>query len=952
MTSHLRRKNGVCVEGFVCGQLESTFVGVPASFSTPYDSLVSIFSFLSLRGWPNIFWAIAETNGIRIAFLVLVVVVVGGNITIVNLFPAIFINSLKAEEEKTQKIAWLEAFQGDKSSLSEYELLIWANGNQNYLLALETAPTTVGPLSALYSLVAGALGFQQKVPDHPLVIEEGDTTQGRSCVPRMRFLTKIRGIMMDETSPVNWLITAIILANIATMGVQSYRTPELYEPVEFVNKVFTGIFAAEVVVKVVSMGPVLYFDNGFNLLDFCIVGLSIPSYFSQKFRFVNSFRGLRILRLARLLRLARMLRVANTLYEKSKKQKLAMFLNPVKLMGIMVEFATPALNLFLYLAMLYFVYSCLGMDLLYEYRTPRGVSDPFMEAYLTTPNMTKIYDLERSWGGKYLDRMNFNIFSNAFVTMTNVAMYNGWYLTMIDTIRRGSHAVLIFFFTFLLLTGVIPAATVLASLITVMERNANVMLKDIAEDNKNKIERVGDISLVSQVRTVFRLLKKNTLETADSKLIKDAAVKRGEVGEVYEPEPEGSWLDEFLEKHKEDTLYLFDIDHPLRAAMIDLVSNFIFQAIVLAATAATVVATITKDDPAITSEQRWGYVNLFVTAAFLMEMVVKWLAFGLYGLENAYFLDPLSWADFIVNVFMIISIVFPIRAVSVLRILRLLKIPNAMKYVMKSSSLQGLLMAINGSSVSIASMCAIVGVMAIFFSIVGIQLFSGKYGYCSFNEYPAGYNRYRSSPQFPNGCSGYIFVPNKFNSSLPGQNVYIHWKNSLNSYDDIFTGLESTFRVFTMNEWQGILYDTLDGVSHDHQPALNHNRTAFLFFFIIALSACVFQAMTVAIIYYHYTLLLTLNGRKTIFGANDSFWVQYEVHSEQLKYRVDLCLNFPLDAGQVSSCEPHFPRKQNRSKSSKKFFVESTGGYLRSHSVFRSFEQLQVPEWQEVVGIF
>jgi hypothetical protein len=69
-----------------------------------------------------------------------------------------------------------------------------------------------------------------------------------------------------------------ILINTLSMGIEHHNQPEeLTSIVESINIVFSGIFALEMLLKVIAEGPFRYISNGFNVFDGIIV---ILRYFS------------------------------------------------------------------------------------------------------------------------------------------------------------------------------------------------------------------------------------------------------------------------------------------------------------------------------------------------------------------------------------------------------------------------------------------------------------------------------------------------------------------------------------------------------------------------------------------------------------------------------------------------------------------------------------------------
>lgn len=67
-------------------------------------------------------------------------------------------------------------------------------------------------------------------------------------------------------------ILLAILINTLSMGIEYHNQPdELTAIVETSNIVFSGIFAVEMLLKVIAEGPFKYIANGFNVFDGVIV---------------------------------------------------------------------------------------------------------------------------------------------------------------------------------------------------------------------------------------------------------------------------------------------------------------------------------------------------------------------------------------------------------------------------------------------------------------------------------------------------------------------------------------------------------------------------------------------------------------------------------------------------------------------------------------------------------
>ncbi|NXD06026.1 SCN2A protein, partial [Nothocercus nigrocapillus] len=106
--------------------------------------------------------------------------------------------------------------------------------------------------------------------------------------------------------------------------------------------VFTGIFAAEMVLKIIAMDPYYYFQGGWNIFDSFIVTLSLAELF------LSNVDGLSVLRSFRLLRVFKLAKSWPTL-----NMLIKIIGNSVGALG----------NLTLVLAIIVFIFAVVGMQL-------------------------------------------------------------------------------------------------------------------------------------------------------------------------------------------------------------------------------------------------------------------------------------------------------------------------------------------------------------------------------------------------------------------------------------------------------------------------------------------------------------------------------------------------------------------------------------------------------------
>eukprot|EP00754_Rhynchopus_humris_P044615 Rhum_TRINITY_DN4283_c0_g1::Rhum_TRINITY_DN4283_c0_g1_i1::g.13697::m.13697 len=97
-------------------------------------------------------------------------------------------------------------------------------------------------------------------------------------------------------------VITLIFANCVFLALDDPTVPEEDKPIEATSAeyFFTAVFAVEMLLKIFSQGFILhqgsYLRNGWNVLDFIIVGLSLLIFFPSQFGNYSAMRMLRVLR--------------------------------------------------------------------------------------------------------------------------------------------------------------------------------------------------------------------------------------------------------------------------------------------------------------------------------------------------------------------------------------------------------------------------------------------------------------------------------------------------------------------------------------------------------------------------------------------------------------------------------------------------------------------------------
>ncbi|CAI9606281.1 unnamed protein product, partial [Staurois parvus] len=121
------------------------------------------------------------------------------------------------------------------------------------------------------------------------------------CGPWLKIKDIVKLIVMDPF--VDLAITICIVLNTIFMAMEhAHMTKEFINVLSVGNLVFTGIFTAEMVFKLIALHPYYYFQEGWNIFDGFIVSLSLMELglsTTGGFTVLRSFRLLRVFKLAK-----------------------------------------------------------------------------------------------------------------------------------------------------------------------------------------------------------------------------------------------------------------------------------------------------------------------------------------------------------------------------------------------------------------------------------------------------------------------------------------------------------------------------------------------------------------------------------------------------------------------------------------------------------------------------
>nr|XP_013815925.1 PREDICTED: sodium channel protein type 1 subunit alpha [Apteryx mantelli mantelli] len=254
------------------------------------------------------------------------------------------------------------------------------------------------------------------------------------------------------------------------------------------------------------------------------------------------------------------------------------------------------------------------------------------------------------------------------------------------------------------------------------------------------------------------------------------------------------------------------------------------------------------------------YADKVFTYIFILEMLLKWVAYG----YQTYFTNAWCWLDFLIVDVSLVSLTANALGYSELGAIKSLRTLRALRPLRALSRFEGMRVVVNALLGAIPSIMNVLLVCLIFwliFSIMGVNLFAGKFYYCV------------------NTTTDERFEVDQINNfsqceELINNNQSARWKNVKVNFDNVGFGYLSLLQVATFKGWMDIMYAAIDSRDVQLQPKYEDNLYMYLYFVIFIIFGSFFTLNL-----FIGVIIDNFNQQKKKFGGQDIFMTE-----EQKKY--------------------------------------------------------------------
>ncbi|XP_053191097.1 voltage-dependent T-type calcium channel subunit alpha-1H-like [Scomber japonicus] len=539
-------------------------------------------------------------------------------------------------------------------------------------------------------------------------------------------------------------IMVAVLLSVLTIAIEHHKQPAVLTHVlQYINITFTVIFVIEMVLKLLVL-KLAYFKDKNNIFDFVIVMISLWEIIAKADGRLSALRAFRLLRFVRLVHFLPYLK-AQLLVMKRTVEKAAA-------LCMLLLFAT-------------FVFSVLGMHLF-------GCKFSFKSVH----------------GDIVTDRKNFDSILWSMVTVFQILTQEDWNFVLYNAMASTSPWSALYFVALIMF-------------------GKHVLLNVL----------VGIVVKSYQA--------KNTLDESDSSLLlyesssssENPSNPRVNVAEWRE-RCNFPWIQKvrrWCEAREEWSFYMLSPQNRFRICCQHVVSHKLFDHMILLFILLSCV-TIALERPGIDpkSTEQWilNMSRYVFSAVFFVEMVFKVLALGVVFGEECYCKSSWNIMDgslvilSLVHIFVSLLKMDKGNMLGMVKVLRLLRALRPLRVIKRAPRLKLAIEALLASVKPIGNIVLICGAFFLFFGILGVQLFKGKFYYCDGYDTRAITNR--------TDCLSANY----------------RWEKKTYNFDSLPQALMSLFVMYSKDGWVNIMYDGLDAVGVDKQPVRNYNKWMLIFF--------------------------------------------------------------------------------------------------------------------------
>uniref|UniRef100_A0A9J8C9K2 Voltage-dependent L-type calcium channel subunit alpha n=1 Tax=Cyprinus carpio carpio TaxID=630221 RepID=A0A9J8C9K2_CYPCA len=799
-------------------------------------AMLTVFQCITMEGWTDVLYWMQDAMGYELPWVYFVSLVIFGSFFVLNLVLGVLSGEFSKEREKAKA-------RGDFQKLREKQQL--EEDLKGYLDWI-TQAEDIDPEN-------DDEGLDDDKPRNlsmPASENESVNTdnapagdmEGETCCTRMARYSRRWNRLCRRTcraavksNVFYWLVIFLVFLNTLTIASEHHQQPEWLTNVqEIANKVLLALFTGEMLLKMYSLGLQAYFVSLFNRFDSFVVCGGILETILVEIKIMSPL-GISVLRCVRLLRIFKITRYWNSL-----SNLVASLLNSVR------SIASLLLLLFLFII----IFSLLGMQLFggkFNFdETRRSTFDNFPQSLLTVFQIltgedwnSVMYDGIMAYGGPSFPGMLVCIYFIILFICGNYILLNVFLAIAVDNLADAES-----------LTSAQKEEEEekerkkLARTVS-PEKRQDSEKPPLEEEKKEEKIELKSITSDGETPTATKInIDEYTGEENEEK--NPYPVNDFPAGEEDDEEPEMPVgprprpLSDIQLKEKAvpmpeaKAFFIFSPTNKFRVLCHKIVNHNIFTNLILFFILLSSIS-LAAEDPVNNDSFRnqiLGYADYVFTGIFTIEIILKMTAYGAFLHKGSFCRNYFNILDLVVVSVSLISSGIQSSAINVVKILRVLRVLRPLRAINRAKGLKHVVQCVFVAIRTIGNIVIVTTLLQFMFACIGVQLFKGKFFYCT-----------DTSKQTQAECRGSYILYKDGNVGKP-EKAQRSWENSDFNFDNVLQGMMALFAVSTFEGWPGLLYRAIDSHTEDVGPIYNY-RVIISIFFIIYIIIIAFFMMNI-----------------------------------------------------------------------------------------------------------
>ncbi|XP_025156407.1 muscle calcium channel subunit alpha-1 isoform X8 [Harpegnathos saltator] len=804
-------------------------------------AMLTVFQCVTLEGWTDVLYNIEDAMGSSWQWIYFISMVILGAFFVMNLILGVLSGEFSKEREKAKA-------RGDFHKLREKQQI--EDDLRGYLDWI-TQAEDIEPEADEPKMQDGKSKQQNEMESTDQLEGDEEGVQQESIwKKKKRDLDRVNRRMRRacrkavKSQVFYWLIIILVFLNTGVLATEHYNQPRWLDDFqEITNMFFIVLFSMEMMLKMYSLGFQGYFVSLFNRFDcFVVIGSISEMIFTNTH--VMPPLGVSVLRCVRLLRVFKV-----TKYWRSLSNLVASLLNSIQ------SIASLLLLLFLFIV----IFALLGMQVFggkfsfsdMEEKT-RHNFDSFWQSLLTVFQILTGED----W---------------------NVVMYVG-ILAYGGVASIGVLACVYFIILFIcgnyILLNVFLAIAVDnladAESLTAIEKEA----EEEAEKNKSRSGSPTRDEVSGEAGddggegtggedegagTDLEHDPNETMEDYEAALDTETSEKSEDMNthtkvrlniesdeeEVEEEEEEGVEQEEMQEDGQEvsarprrmseynmatkkepipagSAFFIFSSTNRFRVFCHWFCNHSYFSNVILICIMIS-SAMLAAEDPLKASSYRnqiLNYFDYFFTTVFTIEICLKMISYGFIIHDGAFCRSAFNLLDLLVVCASLVSMTFTSGAFSVVKVLRVLRVLRPLRAINRAKGLKHVVQCVIVAVKTIGNIVLVTSLLQFVFAVIGVQLFKGKFFYCT-----------DASKMTKNDCQGtYLeFENGNINKPIVKERAWLQYRFH---FDDVAKAMLTLFTVSTFEGWPSLLEWSIDSNQENHGPIHNFRPIVAAYYII------------------------------------------------------------------------------------------------------------------------